>query len=37
VSKHSENIYRKLGVRDRLGAVLDAQRRGILRGPGWRD
>lgn len=32
VSKHSENVYRKLGVRDRLSAVLDAQRRGILGG-----
>ena len=30
VSKHHQNIYRKLGVCDRLGAVLDAQRRGIL-------
>ena len=30
VGKHSENIHRKLGVRDRLSAVLEAQRRGIL-------
>jgi DNA-binding CsgD family transcriptional regulator len=37
VSKHTENIYRKLGVRDRLMAVLDAQRRGILRGAASRD
>jgi DNA-binding CsgD family transcriptional regulator len=35
VSKHSGNIYRKLGVSDRLSAVLDAQRRGILRGSTW--
>jgi DNA-binding CsgD family transcriptional regulator len=32
VSKHSGNIYRKLDVCDRLSAVLDAQRRGILPG-----
>jgi DNA-binding CsgD family transcriptional regulator len=32
VSKHSGNIYRKLEVCDRLSAVLDAQRRGILHG-----
>jgi len=31
VSKHTGNIYRKLGVSDRLTAVLVAQRRGILR------
>ena len=37
VSKHSENLYRKLGVRDRLSAVLDAQRRGILRQAGGSD
>ncbi|MDK3256976.1 helix-turn-helix transcriptional regulator [Blastococcus capsensis] len=34
VSKHTENIYRKLRVSDRLTAVLDAQQRGILRRPG---
>jgi DNA-binding CsgD family transcriptional regulator len=32
VSKHGGNIYRKLGVSDRLSAVLEAQRRGILPG-----
>jgi DNA-binding CsgD family transcriptional regulator len=32
VSKHSGNIYRKLEVSDRLSAVLEAQRRGILHG-----
>lgn len=37
VGKHSENLYRKLGVRDRLGAVLDAQRRGILGPAGTSD
>jgi DNA-binding CsgD family transcriptional regulator len=31
VHKHLQNIYRKLGVRDRLGAVLRAQRLGLLR------
>jgi DNA-binding CsgD family transcriptional regulator len=31
VGKHTGNIYRKLGVSDRLTAVLVAQRRGILR------
>ena len=31
VHKHLHNTYRKLGVRDRLGAVLHAQRLGILR------
>ncbi|WP_163509089.1 helix-turn-helix transcriptional regulator [Fodinicola acaciae] len=31
VHKHVERIYRKLGVRDRLGAVLRAQSMGILR------
>jgi DNA-binding CsgD family transcriptional regulator len=34
VSKHCENLYRKLGVNDRLRAVLDAQQRGLLAGPG---
>ena len=29
-NKHLGNVYRKLGVSDRLGAVLEAQRRGIL-------
>ena len=36
VGKHSENIHRKLGVRDRLSAVLEAQRRGILPAAGMR-
>lgn len=31
VHKHLHNTYRKLGVRDRLGAVLRAQQTGILR------
>jgi ATP/maltotriose-dependent transcriptional regulator MalT len=31
VHKHLQNVYRKLGVRDRLGAVLRAQRLGVLR------
>jgi DNA-binding CsgD family transcriptional regulator len=31
VHKHLQSIYRKLGVRDRLGAVLRAQHLGILR------
>jgi DNA-binding CsgD family transcriptional regulator len=31
VQKHIEKIYRKLGARDRLGAVLRAQSMGILR------
>ncbi|WP_369133835.1 response regulator transcription factor [Modestobacter sp. I12A-02662] len=31
VGKHTGNIYRKLGVSDRLTAVLVAQRRGIVR------
>jgi ATP/maltotriose-dependent transcriptional regulator MalT len=30
VHKHQENLYRKLGARDRLGAVLIAQRAGLL-------
>jgi len=34
VGKHSENIYRKLGVSNRLTAVLEAQRRGVLGGSG---
>jgi DNA-binding CsgD family transcriptional regulator len=34
VHKHVGNIYRKLGVADRLTAVLEAQRRSILPGPG---
>ena len=29
-NKHFGNVYRKLGVGDRLAAVLEAQRRGIL-------
>jgi DNA-binding CsgD family transcriptional regulator len=32
VHKHLQSVYRKLGVRDRLGAVLRAQDLGILRG-----
>ena len=31
VHKHLQNAYRKLGVRDRLGAVLRAQDMGVLR------
>lgn len=31
VHKHLENLYRKLGVRDRLEAVLVASRAGVLR------
>jgi DNA-binding NarL/FixJ family response regulator len=30
VQKHLEHVYRKLGVGDRLGAVLTAQRAGLL-------
>lgn len=30
VQKHAENIFRKLGVRDRVGAVSAAFRRGLL-------
>ena len=33
VHKHVGNVYRKLGVADRLSAVLEAQRRGMLRSP----
>lgn len=33
VHKHLERIYAKLGVRDRLSAVLRAQRAGVLAGP----
>lgn len=32
VHKHQENIYRKLGASDRLGAVLAAKRLGLLPG-----
>ena len=36
VHKHLQNVYRKLGVRDRLGAVLRAQDMGVLRPQdGW--
>ena len=36
VHKHLQNVYRKLGVRDRLGAVLRAQDMGVLRlQDGW--
>ena len=31
VHKHLQNVYRKLGVRDRLAAVLRAQHLGVLR------
>ena len=31
VHKHLQNVYRKLGVRDRLSAVLRAQELGVLR------
>ncbi|WP_369254819.1 helix-turn-helix transcriptional regulator [Geodermatophilus amargosae] len=34
VTTHAARLYRKLGVHDRLTAVLEAQRRGILPGPG---
>ncbi|MFE8947076.1 LuxR C-terminal-related transcriptional regulator [Streptomyces sp. NPDC007856] len=34
VHKHIENIYRKLGTRDRLGTVLRAQRLGLVPAPG---
>ncbi|MGW1053233.1 response regulator transcription factor [Streptomyces sp. NPDC002521] len=34
VHKHVENIYRKLGTRDRLGTVLRAQRLGLVPAPG---
>ena len=33
VHKHVENLYRKLGTRDRLGTVLRAQRCGLLPQP----
>lgn len=32
ISKHQENIYRKLGVADRLSAVLRAQHSGLIAG-----
>ncbi|MEV5874687.1 LuxR C-terminal-related transcriptional regulator [Streptomyces sp. NPDC052101] len=34
VHKHVENIYRKLGTRDRVGTVLRAQRLGLVPPPG---
>ncbi|MER6068436.1 LuxR C-terminal-related transcriptional regulator [Streptomyces sp. NPDC001817] len=34
VHKHVENLYRKLGTRDRLGTVLRAQRLGLVPSPG---
>ncbi|MEU6668423.1 LuxR C-terminal-related transcriptional regulator [Streptomyces sp. NPDC046727] len=34
VHKHIENIYRKLGTRDRVGTVLRAQRLGLVPTPG---
>ncbi|MEU1406998.1 LuxR C-terminal-related transcriptional regulator [Streptomyces sp. NPDC005728] len=36
VHKHVENIYRKLGTRDRVGTVLRAQRLGLVPSPGSR-
>lgn len=33
VHKHTENLYRKLGTRDRLSTVLQAQRHGLLPAP----
>jgi DNA-binding CsgD family transcriptional regulator len=33
VHKHVGSVYRKLGVADRLSAVLEGQRRGMLRSP----
>jgi DNA-binding NarL/FixJ family response regulator len=30
VEKHTSHLYRKLGVADRLSAVLEAQRRNLL-------
>jgi DNA-binding CsgD family transcriptional regulator len=33
VQKHLENIYRRLDVRDRVSAVLEAQRRNLLARP----
>jgi DNA-binding CsgD family transcriptional regulator len=36
VHKHLQNVYRKLGVRDRLAAVLRAQQMGVLHAQaGW--
>ncbi|MET8565066.1 LuxR C-terminal-related transcriptional regulator [Streptomyces flaveolus] len=37
VHKHVENIYRKLGTRDRVGTVLRAQRLGLVPVPGPAD
>jgi DNA-binding NarL/FixJ family response regulator len=34
VSKHQQNIYRKLGTNDRLSTVLTAQHAGILNAAG---
>jgi DNA-binding NarL/FixJ family response regulator len=34
VEKHTANLYRKLGVGDRISVVLEAQRRGLLPVPG---
>ncbi|MEU1706915.1 LuxR C-terminal-related transcriptional regulator [Streptomyces sp. NPDC005706] len=36
VHKHVENIYRKLGTRDRIGTLLRAQRLGLVAAPGRR-
>ncbi|WUI01301.1 LuxR C-terminal-related transcriptional regulator [Spirillospora sp. NBC_00431] len=33
VHKHTENLYRKLGTRDRLSTVLQAQKHGLLPAP----
>ena len=30
VKTHQRSIYRKLGVRSRAGAVIEAERRGII-------
>jgi DNA-binding NarL/FixJ family response regulator len=35
VQKHVGNLYRKLSVRDRLQAVLEAQQRGLLPPTDW--
>ncbi|WP_457218841.1 LuxR C-terminal-related transcriptional regulator [Nocardia gipuzkoensis] len=33
-TKHTENLYRKLGVHDRVAALRAAQRLGLIAGPG---
>lgn len=37
VHKHLQNLYRKLGTADRLGAVLRAQQAGLLPASGAGD